>query len=159
MGLFVLVGGLEKTGVLEFLAGRVLAMTSNLTLLCLCILWVSAIASAFLDNIPFVAAMIPLMARISTALFPNTEGLDEAAYQLWLMKAAMPLWWSLALGACLGGNGTIVGASANVVIAGFSEKTKSPLNFRNYFRYGFPLMIVSIVLASAYLLIRYLLAG
>ena len=158
MGLFVLVGGLEKTGVLEFLAGRVLALTSNLTLLCLCILWVSAIASAFLDNIPFVAAMIPLIARISAALFPNTEGLDEASYQLWQMKQAMPLWWSLALGACLGGNGTIVGASANVVIAGFSEKTRSPLNFRNYFRYGFPLMIVSVVLASAYLLVRYLLA-
>ncbi len=159
MGLFVLVGGLEKTGVLEFLAGRVLALTSNLTLLCLCILWVSAIASAFLDNIPFVAAMIPLLARISAALFPNTEGMDEAAYQLWQMKMAMPLWWSLALGACLGGNGTIVGASANVVIAGFSEKTRSPLNFRNYIRYGFPLMIVSIVMASAYLLVRYLLVG
>jgi Na+/H+ antiporter NhaD/arsenite permease-like protein len=159
MGLFVLVGGLEKTGVLEFLAGRILVLTSNLTLLCLCILWVSAIASAFLDNIPFVAAMIPLIARMSTALFPNTEGLHEAAYQLWLMKQSMPLWWSLALGACLGGNGTIVGASANVVIAGFSEKTKSPLNFRNYLRYGFPLMIVSIILASAYLLARYLLIG
>ncbi len=159
MGLFVLVGGLEKTGVLEFLAGRILAMTSNLTLLCLCILWVSAIASAFLDNIPFVAAMIPLMARISAALFPNTEGLDEAAYQVWQMQQAMPLWWSLALGACLGGNGTLVGASANVVIAGFSEKTRSPLNFRNYFRYGFPLMILSVILASVYLLVRYLLVG
>jgi len=159
MGLFVLVGGLEKTGVLEFLASRVLDMTTNLTILCLCILWVSAIASAFLDNIPFVAAMIPLMARISVALFPNTEGLDDAAYNLYMMKMSMPLWWSLALGACLGGNGTLVGASANVVIAGFSEKTKSPLNFRNYFRYGFPMMILSIVLASGYLLVRYLLAG
>lgn len=159
MGLFVLVGGLEKTGVLEFLASRVLDMTTNLTLLCLSILWVSAIASAFLDNIPFVAAMIPLMARISVALFPNTEGLDDAAYNLYMMKMSMPLWWSLALGACLGGNGTLVGASANVVIAGFSEKTKSPLNFRNYFRYGFPMMILSIVLASGYLLVRYLLAG
>lgn len=159
MGLFVLVGGLEKTGVLEFFAGRILALTDNLTLLCLCILWVSAIASAFLDNIPFVAAMIPLLMRISAALFPNTEGMDEAAYQVWQLKQSMPLWWSLALGACLGGNGTIVGASANVVIAGFSEKTRSPLNFRNYFRYGFPLMIVSIVLASIYLLVRYLLVG
>jgi Na+/H+ antiporter NhaD/arsenite permease-like protein len=159
MGLFVLVGGLEKTGVLEFLALKVLSITSDITLLCLCILWVSAIASAFLDNIPFVAAMIPLLARISSALFPDSGGMDEAAYQIWLLKQSMPLWWSLALGACLGGNGTIVGASANVVIAGFSEKTKSPLNFRNYFRYGFPLMIVSIVVASAYLLLRYLIAG
>ncbi len=103
--------------------------------------------------------MIPLIARISVALFPNTEGMDEAAYHIWQMKQAMPLWWSLALGACLGGNGTIIGASANVVIAGFSEKTSSPLNFRNYFRYGFPLMIVSIIFSSAYLFVRYLLKG
>jgi Na+/H+ antiporter NhaD/arsenite permease-like protein len=156
MGLFVLVGGLEKVGVLEYLAGRVLAITTNITLLCLLVLWVSAIASAFLDNIPFVAAMIPLLARIGTALFPNTQGLDEAAYQLQLMKQSMPLWWSLALGACLGGNGTIVGASANVVIAGFSEKTKSPLRFGNYFRYGFPMMLVSIAIASVYIILRYL---
>jgi len=83
--------------------------------------------------------------------------MDDAAYQVWMIRQSMPLWWSLALGACLGGNGTIVGASANVVIAGFSEKTNSPLNFRNYFRYGFPMMLVTIVLASAYLLVRYLL--
>jgi Na+/H+ antiporter NhaD/arsenite permease-like protein len=157
MGLFVLVGGLEKVGLLEHLARMVLSFTSNITVLCLLILWVSAIASAFLDNIPFVAAMIPLLARISTALFPNTQGMDDAAYQLILMKQSMPLWWSLALGACLGGNGTIVGASANVVIAGFSEKTKSPLNFRNYFRYGFPIMLVSIAIASVYIILRYLL--
>ena len=125
--------------------------------LSLCILWISAIASAFLDNIPFVAAMIPLVARISTSLFPNTEGLEEAAYQIYYLKQSLPLWWSLALGACLGGNGTIIGASANVVIAGFSEKTKSPLSFRNYFRYGFPLMLVSIVVSTVYMLLRYLL--
>lgn len=156
MGLFVLVGGLEKAGVLEWLASRVLSITTDMTLLCLCILWISAIASSFLDNIPFVAAMIPLLARISAALFPDTGELGEAAYQLWVVERSMPLWWSLALGACLGGNGTIVGASANVVIAGFSEKTRSPLNFRNYFRYGFPFMLVSIAVASVYILLRYL---
>ncbi len=156
MGLFVLVGGLEKTGVLEWLASRVLSLTTDLTLLCLCILWVSALASSFLDNIPFVAAMIPLLAKIGAALFPNTQGLDEAAYHVWMVNKSMPLWWSLSLGACLGGNGTLIGASANVVIAGFSEKTRSPLDFRNYFRYGFPFMLVSIVLSSIYTLIRYL---
>ena len=157
MGLFVLVGGLEKVGILESLARGVLSISGNMIVLSLCILWISAIASAFLDNIPFVAAMIPLVARISTSLFPNTEGLEEAAYQIYYLKQSLPLWWSLALGACLGGNGTIIGASANVVIAGFSEKTKSPLSFRNYFRYGFPLMLVSIVVSTVYMLLRYLL--
>jgi Na+/H+ antiporter NhaD/arsenite permease-like protein len=157
MGLFVLVGGLEKAGILESLARSVLSLSGNIVILSLCILWLSAVASSFLDNIPFVAAMIPLVARISGSLFPNTEGLDEAAYHLYYLKNSLPLWWSLALGACLGGNGTIIGASANVVIAGFSEKTKSPLNFRNYLRYGFPLMILSIAISSVYIVIRYLL--
>ncbi|UCF05707.1 MAG: ArsB/NhaD family transporter [bacterium] len=156
MGLFVLVGGLEKVGLLERLATAILGVSDSIVILSLCILWVSAVASSFLDNIPFVAAMIPLLLRISTYLFPNTEGLDEAAYKLYYMKESLPLWWSLALGACLGGNGTIIGASANVVIAGFSEKTKSPLTFSNYIRYGFPLMLFSITLASIYILIRYL---
>ncbi len=155
MGLFILVGGLEKVGLLERLALSVLSFSDNIIVLSLCILWVSAIASSFLDNIPFVAAMIPLLARISIALFPNTEGLDEAAYHIYYIQQSQPLWWSLALGACMGGNGTLIGASANVVIAGFSEKTRSPLNFRNYFKFGFPLMIVSIILSSIYILIRY----
>lgn len=157
MGLFVLVGGLEKVGILESLAGGVLSLSGNVVVLSMCILWISAIASAFLDNIPFVAAMIPLVARISVSLFPNTEGLDEAAYQIYYLKQSLPLWWSLALGACLGGNGTLIGASANVVIAGFSEKTKSPLSFRNYLRYGFPLMLISIAVSTVYILLRYLL--
>jgi Na+/H+ antiporter NhaD/arsenite permease-like protein len=157
MGLFVLVGGLEKVGILESLARGVLSLSGNILILSLCILWVSALASSFLDNIPFVAAMIPLVARISASLFPNTQGLDEAAYHLYYLKSSLPLWWSLALGACLGGNGTIIGASANVVIAGFSEKTKSPLSFKNYIRYGFPLMILSIAISSIYIVMRYLL--
>ncbi|MBU8920880.1 MAG: ArsB/NhaD family transporter [Bacteroidales bacterium] len=156
MGLFVMVGGLDKVGVLEWMASGVLSLSDNPAVLCLSILVISAIASAFLDNIPFVAAMIPLLTRISMSLYPNTVGLDEAAYHIYLMNQSMPLWWSLALGACLGGNGTIVGASANVVIAGFSEKTRSPLNFRNYFRYGFPLMLVSVIISAIYIVVRYL---
>lgn len=157
MGLFVLAGGLEKTGLLEKLAGRILALSSNVLLLSLCIMWFSAIASSFLDNIPFVAAMIPLLTRMCSSLFPNTEGLDDAAYHLYYIKQSLPLWWSLALGACLGGNGTLIGASANLVIAGFSEKTRSPLNFRKYIRFGFPVMLLSITLSSIYLFLRYFL--
>jgi len=157
MGLFVLVGGMEKTGIIEWLAVEILNISDNMILLSLSILWFSAFASSFLDNIPFVAAMTPLLLRITSSLFPNTEGLDDAAYHIYCLKQSLPLWWSLALGACLGGNGTIIGASANVVIAGFSEKTKSPLNFRNYFRFGFPLMIVSVALSTLYIIGRYLL--
>ena len=100
--------------------------------------------------------MIPLLMRISMSLFPDTGDLGPEAYHAYLISHSMPLWWSLALGSCLGGNGTLVGASANVVIAGFSEKTRSPLNFRNYFRYGFPLMLFSIVIAGIYIFLRYL---
>jgi Na+/H+ antiporter NhaD/arsenite permease-like protein len=157
MGLFVLVGGLEKVGILERLADGILNISTNVVVLSLCILWFSALASSFLDNIPFVAAMIPLLMRITAALYPNTTGLDEAAYHTYLLGESLPLWWSLALGACLGGNGTLIGASANVVIAGFSEKTNTPLNFRNYFRYGFPMMLLSVLLSSLYMLLRYLL--
>lgn len=156
MGLFVIVGGLEKVGILERLASGILNLTSSVALLSLAILWGSAIASSFLDNIPFVTAMIPLILRISSSLYPNTSGMEEAAYHAYLIQRSLPLWWSLSLGACLGGNGTIIGASANVVIAGFSEKTKSPLNFRNYLRYGFPMMLFSIVLSTFYIFIRYL---
>ena len=155
MGLFVLVGGLEEVGVLEVLAAGVLRLSGDVGVLSLCVLWFAALASSFLDNIPFVAAMIPLLARISVSLFPNTAGLDEAAYAVYLMEKSMPLWWSLALGACLGGNGTIIGASANVVIAGFSGKTRTPLTFRNFFRFGFPLMLLSILVSSAYIVLRY----
>ena len=112
--------------------------------------------SSVLDNIPFVTAMIPLILKIGTQLFPNTGGLDEAAYHSYLIKESLPLWWNLVLGTCLGGNGTIIGASANVVVAGFSEKTRSPLNFKNYLSYGFPMMLVSIALSSAYIYLRYL---
>jgi len=156
MGLFVLVGGLEKVGILEKVASSILNLTDNIALLSIAILWGSAIASSFLDNIPFVTAMIPLILKISSSLYPNSAGMDEIAYHTYLIRHSLPLWWSLSLGACLGGNGTIIGASANVVIAGFSEKTKSPLNFRNYIRFGFPLMLFSIVLSTIYIFIRYL---
>ncbi len=157
MGLFVIVGSLEKVGILERLALGVLSITDNIVLLSLAILWGSAIASSFLDNIPFVTAMIPLILKISSSLYPNTAGLAQPAYHAYVIQHSMPLWWSLSLGACLGGNGTIIGASANVVVAGFSEKTHSPLNFRNYFKIGFPLMLFSIVISSVYIFIRYLL--
>jgi Na+/H+ antiporter NhaD/arsenite permease-like protein len=139
-GLFVLVGALEVNGIIDRLAEGMLDLTKgDLTMTVLLVLWVSAVASSFLDNIPFVATMIPLIHS-----FSSLANLD-----------ANPLWWSLALGACLGGNGTLVGASSNVIVAGMLHKNGHKLSFMNYFKIGFPIMIISIIVATAYLLLFY----
>jgi Na+/H+ antiporter NhaD/arsenite permease-like protein len=104
------------------------------------ILWLSAIASAFVDNIPFVATMIPMIQEMGNMGVSNLE----------------PLWWSLALGACLGGNGTLIGASANLIVAGMAGKEGYPIKFVQFLKYGFPLMLLSVVLASIYMYLRYL---
>ena len=142
VGLFMLVGGLESVGVLKFVAEGIGSLTGgNLVLLGLSILWVSAIASAFLDNIPFTLSMIPIIQGIA------------ASYGI----PITPLWWALSLGACLGGNGTIIGASANVVATGILEEMgHKKLTFIEYFKVAFPLMLVSIIMSSAYLYIFYL---
>ena len=141
IGLFVLVEGLVHVGIIEYLAGQALVLTSgNYTMTAFLILWFSGLASAFVDNIPMVAAMIPLLKSIG---------------QLTGMPMD-PLWWSLALGACLGGNGTLIGASANVVVAGISEKKGIPITFMGFLKVGFPFMIVSLLISSLYLYLRYL---
>lgn len=140
MGLFVMVGALEKVGVLEVLASGLIELTGgNLMVTALLILWVAAIASAFLDNIPFVATMIPLIINIGTMTGMNVG----------------PLWWALALGACLGGNGSIVGASSNVIVSGMLHKKGYKLSFSDFLKVGFPIMIVSVAISTIYLLIFY----
>lgn len=138
ISLFMLVGALEEVGVMTFLASKLLEVTQgNMVMTMLVILWVSAIASSVLDNIPFVATMIPLIKN-----YGQMSGLDVT-----------PLWWALALGACLGGNGTLIGASANVIVSGLLAKHGQKLSFGYYLKIGFPLMIVSIVISTVYLLI------
>jgi Na+/H+ antiporter NhaD/arsenite permease-like protein len=141
IGLFILVGSLEKVGIIENIARETLSLThGNQSVTAMAILWMSAIASAFVDNIPFTATMIPLIKSVG---------------QLSGMQLD-PLWWSLSLGACLGGNGTLIGASANLVVAGMSSRRGVIITFMQYFRYGFPLMLVSIVISTAYIYLRYL---
>jgi len=141
VGLFILVESLVKVGVIGMIAEESLKLThGDLTLTALLVLWLSGIASAFVDNIPFVTAMIPLLKSIG---------------QLTGMPMD-PLWWSLALGACLGGNGTIIGASANVVVAGISAKYGKPITFMQFMALGFPLMIVSLIISTVYVYLRYL---
>lgn len=141
VGLFVLVSGLVETGVIAKLAAQAIELTGgDLFMTSMLILWLSAIASAFLDNIPFVATMIPMIQEMGNMGVTNLE----------------PLWWSLALGACLGGNGTLIGASANLIVAGLAGKEGYPITFMKYLKYGLPLMIISIIMASFYIYLRYL---
>ena len=127
-GLFILVGGIESTGVIKMLATGVIDLThGNLMMTAMAILWVSAIASAFIDNIPFVATMIPMVIEMGNMSGMNIE----------------PLWWALSLGACLGGNGTIIGASANVVAIGIAERDGYRITFGSYFKIAFPMMLLN----------------
>ena len=139
--LFVLVGGLQEVGAIDFLAKKLIQLTNgNLFATAMFVLWGSAILSAFLDNIPFVATMIPLIQSI--ALMSSFD--------------VTPLWWALSLGACLGGNGTLIGASANVVVSGILKKHGHELTFGRYMKTGFPIMIVSVAISSVYLILFYL---
>lgn len=143
IGLFIAVKGIEEAGVLRILADRTLEFTgADLTATAMVILWVSALASAIVDNIPFVATMIPLIKSMA----PTFGGAEHL----------MPLWWSLALGACLGGNGSLVGASANLIVAGFAERAGHRIRFLPFMAMAFPLMILSVLIASAYVYLRYL---
>ena len=138
-GLFIVVGGLQETGVIQILANGLMDLTEgHMTLTILLILWVSAIVSSFLDNIPFVATLIPLI------LTMQSSGVDVT-----------PLWWAVSLGACLGGNGTLIGASANVVLSGISNRHGFPITFASYFKVGFPLMLVSVAINTVFLILRF----
>jgi Na+/H+ antiporter NhaD/arsenite permease-like protein len=142
IGLFILVYGVETTGLLEMLAHHVLELTSgDKAVTAISIMYVSAVASAIVDNIPFVATMIPLIKNMATT-FGGTEEL-------------VPIWWSLALGSCLGGNGSLVGASANLIVAGFAERSGHPIRFLPFMLMAFPLMMLSIVVSSIYVYLRY----
>jgi Na+/H+ antiporter NhaD/arsenite permease-like protein len=155
VGLFVLVGGLEEIGLLEKIARRVTSLTDgNVVLTVLLILWFAALASSVVDNIPAVATMIPLTFAIARLLYPDLAGLSDS--ELAAHPDVTPLWWSLALGACLGGNGTLVGASANVVAVGIAERRNEPIGFWGFTRVGLPFTLLTLVVASVYLWLRYL---
>ena len=142
-GLFVLVGGLIEVGVLDRLAEWSMSLTEGDPLLmAMLILFISAILSSFLDNIPFVATMIPLIKKL-------------ALLSQFSPAQTQPLWWALALGACLGGNGTIVGASANLIVIGIAEKNGIKIRYMQFLKVGFPIMLLSVAIAAVYLLIRY----
>ena len=138
-GLFVIVGALAETGVIGMLAnGLIDATGGNVFITMLVLLIGSAVISSFLDNIPFVATMIPIL------LAMESTGMDVT-----------PLWWAVSLGACLGGNGTLIGASANVVLSDISKKHGYEITFAKFFQTGFPIMLLTILIAGVYLVVRF----
>lgn len=142
MGLFMLVYGVEHTGVLALLGQKLLDFTGgDLALTGIVVLWSSAILSAIVDNIPFVATMIPLIES-------TQESFGGAA-------AIEPLWWCLALGACLGGNGSIIAASANVMVASYAERAGHRIAFVQFLKLAFPMMMATIAIAHVYVQIVY----
>jgi Na+/H+ antiporter NhaD/arsenite permease-like protein len=142
IGLFIVVHGVEVGGLLKLLGdGLVTATGGDLAKTGIAILWASAVLSAIVDNIPFVATMIPLIKSMA----PAFGGPDKIE----------PLWWCLSLGACLGGNGTLIGASANLTVAGIAERNGVPFKFVTYTLYAFPMMLVSIAICHVYVWWRY----
>jgi len=142
VGLFIIVEGLVQTGFISLLAHKVLELTHNQARpTSMAILWLSGILSAFIDNVPFVATMIPLIKQIGTVISqPN------------LMD---PIWWSMSLGTCLGGNGTLIGASSNVVAIGITKKNGINISFMEFTKVSVAYTILSLVISSVYILIRY----
>ncbi|MEC4294059.1 ArsB/NhaD family transporter [Adlercreutzia shanghongiae] len=138
-GLFVIVGALTETGVIALLAEGLIGLTGgSVFATMLVLLFGSALVSAFLDNIPFVATMIPILLAL------GASGMDTT-----------PLWWAVSLGACLGGNGSIIGASANVVLSDISAQNGHEITFAQFFRVGFPCMLLTVAVAAVYLMVRF----
>ena len=139
MALFVVVGGLTETGVIKQVAAVIIERTAgHPVMMMLILLWASALLSSFLNNIPFIATLIPLVLGL------KADGMD-----------AEPLWWAISLGACLGGNGTMIGASANVVLSDISTKHGYPITFKSYLRVGMPFMLGSVFISMVFLLVKY----
>ena len=138
IGLFILVTGVEHTGILAMLGEQLIQMTDgDSQITSYSVLWLAALVSTAIDNIPFVTTMIPLVESMETSLGGPA--------------AVEPVWWSLALGACLGGNGSLIGAAANVMVAGLSERAGYPLSFLGFIKIGFPVMLATVAIAHVYM--------
>ena len=143
-GLFVIVGALEHTGFLQEVGDYLVKVTGgSIQKSVYVILGVSAVFSAMVDNIPFVATMIPTLKAMEESLGGR--------------EAMMPVWWSLSLGACLGGNGTLIGASANVIVAGIAAREGHPISFLRFLIWSIPVMVMSVVIAGVFLYLEYFL--
>ena len=143
VGLFVIVYGLEVTGVLSILGQKFIELTGgSINKMVYLILWSSAILSSAIDNIPFVATMIPMIKSMEASVGGR--------------EAMMPVWWALSLGACFGGNGTLVGASANVVVAGMASRNGQHIHFMKFLLWSIPVMLLSVLIATVFLYFEFM---
>ena len=141
-GLFALVYGLEMAGILDYLGHHALNLVDNsIKKATFLVLWISAFLSTAIDNIPFVATMIPMLKKMELSLGGR--------------EAVMPVWWALSIGSCFGGNGSLIAASANVIVAGIAAREGRPINFIKFLLWSIPVMLISILIATAYLYIRH----
>ena len=142
IGLFIIIGGLEATGGIKLMAQWIIDVTGgSQTVASMIILWGSGIISGIIDNIPYTATMAPMIAQMQ-----NVMGVEYA----------YPIWWCLSLGACLGGNLTIIGAAANVIVSENAAKQGHPISFIGFMKYGVVVVLISLILSSAYIYFRFL---
>lgn len=157
IGLFILVGSVVKVGFISELSKLVIDLTgpteTSMFATSMVLLWFSGIVSAFLDNIPYVATMAPLVTEMAGTVFNG--GPEHLTPETLHHPVLMPVWWALALGSCLGGNGTPIGASANVVVLGIAERAGQKISFLKFMAYGMPVMLMTLLISTGYLYLRY----
>lgn len=160
IGLFIMVGGIVKVGIIEDISQLVIDITKpskdDMFVTSMVMLWFSGVFSAVVDNIPYVATMSPLVLDMANSVYHGGLG-DPASLPPETVhnSVLMPVWWSLALGSCLGGNGTPIGASANVIVLGIAKKSGTHISFLRFMAYGVPTMILSLLFSTVYIYLRY----
>ncbi len=160
IGLFIVVGGIVKVGVIRDVSHELIKVThptdTSMKTTTFTLLWASAALSSIVDNIPYVATMSPLVLDMANTVFHGGAA-DSAALPPETLhhSVIMPVWWALALGSCLGGNGTAIGASANVVTIGIAARSGIKISFARFLLFGFPVMVMTLVISHVYLLLRY----
>ena len=159
IGLYIIIGGVVKVGLISDLSQLVIDLThpteTKMFATSMVLLWFSGIISAFLDNIPYVATMAPLVTDMASSVFHGPAHALPLTTDTLHHPVLMPVWWALALGSCLGGNGTPIGASANVVVLGIAEKSGRHITFLRFMAYGLPTMLLTLAISHLYLYLRY----
>jgi Na+/H+ antiporter NhaD/arsenite permease-like protein len=160
IGLFIMVGGIVKVGLIRDVSELLIAYTEptkeNMYSTSAALLWGSAVLSAVVDNIPYVATMSPLVLDTASSVF-HGGAIDGAELPLETLHQPVlqPVWWALALGSCLGGNATPIGASANVIVLGIAERAGVVISFARFMAYGIPTMLITVAISHVYLWLRY----
>jgi Na+/H+ antiporter NhaD/arsenite permease-like protein len=160
MGLFLVIGGIVKVGVVRDISAMMIEATAptadSMRTTAFSLLWFSAVLSAVVDNIPYVATMNPLVLDMANSvLHQGAADPNNLPVETLQAEVLQPVWWSFALGSCLGGNATAIGASANVVVVGLASRAGRKITFGQFMKFGVPTMLLTLVIAHVYVLLRY----